>query len=774
MKTQLGALAILVLLAGCSGQGKDVKGVDGKTQAGIPSVTTTDADPALAAYSGDQKRSIGSAPDTGELFAFEKGVKHEGAYTLRPIRVSEEHAIRGVASGMMTVPGPDGTPIKIRYEGHEEDASGNWSWIGRVVGGDDAQEAIITFGEKAVFGYIPQANGTALRLTTAANGVAYLVQADASRLFKSHRVGSDTRTRVAQASQLDAYAANLVTMATAKAREKAAADTTKALANPPVIDLEVGYSSNYVAYRGSASAALTRISNMVAAANQALKNSQINASIRVVGTLQVDYPDNTDNGDALDQLTGSDGTNTFTPPAALLPLRTARDTNGADLVTLVRRLVPENNGCGIAWLLGADQTPIVTASDAPYAYSVVSDGDYDLNGNTYFCDDITLAHELAHNMGSAHDVANAGGVSGRFPYSYGYKTSAAAGNFFTVMAYGDNNQTLYRIFSSPALTICGGFACGVANQADNARSLRQTVLNVVQFRATKIPVVLKTSDLYAVNKQGTTNTEVHALSASSTFKNFTKHLSTTFAKAGTSVAWTFLFGDYNGDGVVDMYGIYKIPTAGKTEVHVMNGVGNYKTSLFSGPTALGNTGSDARWVYQLADYNLDGKLDLYAINRMGTTMTEVHILDGATNYQTFLLQTSTALGKTGTNNSWKFDLADANSDGVPDLFAINKAAGATATEVFVLSGAGGFKTFLSSTSTILGKTGTDNLWDFKVSDYNNDGKIDVYAIKKQTPGGKTEVHVLNGATNYQSYLVNVATGLGVTGDNNAWEFALVN
>jgi hypothetical protein len=90
-----------------------------------------------------------------------------------------------------------------------------------------------------------------------------------------------------------------------------------------------------------------------------------------------------------------------------------------------------------------------------------------------------------------------------------------------------------------------------------------------------------------------------------------------------------------------------------------------------------------------------------------------------------------------------------------------------------MNGAGGFKTYLSNTSTILGKTGTDNLWDFKVGDYNGDRKIDVYAMKKQTPGGKTEVHVLNGANNYQGYLLNVATGLGVTGDNNAWEFALV-
>src|SRR5690606_16856832 len=57
-----------------------------------------------------------------------------------------------------------------------------------------------------------------------------------------------------------------------------------------------------------------------------------------------------------------------------------------------------------------------------------------------------------------------------------------------VMAYGDDNQTLYSVFSNPALTTCGGLACGVANAADNARSLSQTIPVVSTFRATLVPV----------------------------------------------------------------------------------------------------------------------------------------------------------------------------------------------------------------------------------------------------------------------------------------------
>jgi hypothetical protein len=94
-------------------------------------------------------------------------------------------------------------------------------------------------------------------------------------------------------------------------------------------------------------------------------------------------------------------------------------------------------------------------------------------------------------MGAAHDKETAKGDDGvldnpddygAYSYSFGYKTGAGSGNFYTVMAYGDTGQAIYRVFSNPGITFCGGHPCGVANQADNARALRQTVPAVAQFR----------------------------------------------------------------------------------------------------------------------------------------------------------------------------------------------------------------------------------------------------------------------------------------------------
>ncbi|MBE7471357.1 MAG: M23 family metallopeptidase [Anaerolineales bacterium] len=58
-------------------------------------------------------------------------------------------------------------------------------------------------------------------------------------------------------------------------------------------------------------------------------------------------------------------------------------------------------------------------------------------------------------------------------------------------------------------------------------------------------------------------------------------------------------------------------------------------------------------------------------------------------------------------------------------------------------------------------------------DYNGDGKPDLYGINKIGTGAghKTEVHIMNGANDYKSYLLNAETILGDTGTNCRWDFA---
>lgn len=421
-------------------------------------------------------------PDRGDLAAYpsRQTVVSEGAYTWHRVDLSEEHALAAIAGGHLRITTPSGEKLDFRYERHVEHPSGDWTWVGRIDRGGLAQEAIITFGERAVFGSIAQPGKPALKLTLR-DGKSWLVETDPAKLaLIDNAHGPD---------DADDY---LIPSAAAKASSVAPASASIGAAETAadgqvVVDVLVGYSNGFANGLGGASQAVTRLNYLVEVTNQAYVNSQITARIRMVHAMQVNYADNSDNGSALEKLTG---TRTTPVDPAFNALRTARDQYGADLVSFVRKYDrAAQDGCGIAWLLGGGQQPITTSS-APNGYSVVSDGRQNDGGTTYFCRDETFAHELGHNMGAQHDraTASSGGTLqyGAYAYSFGFKAGAATGNFYDIMAYGDPGQTSYRVFSNPRISTCGGFVCGVAGEADAAQTLNQTTPIIATFRATTV------------------------------------------------------------------------------------------------------------------------------------------------------------------------------------------------------------------------------------------------------------------------------------------------
>ena len=461
-------------------------------------------------------------PDRGALVRYpaQPVVRRDGAYTWHRADLSEAHA-RAAVGGTLMMTSPSGEPLRFRYGRHVEHPNGDWTWVGASAE-DPSREAIITFGDKAAFGSIGQLGKEPLRLTIA-NGTSWLVETDPRQI--AGIVNAATRP-----TKPDFFVAPEV--ADAVARQKAAsgpsmqsigASTSAATtASGTTVDVVIGYTNGFVAGLGGDSQAQTRLNFLVDVTNEAYVNSQVNANVRLVKTVLVNYPDATSNGTALEELTGFKAPSTRTTPnAAFGALRAARDQYGADLVSLVRKFNdPENDGCGIAWLIGGGRRAIAQG-DEYFGYSVVSDGrDTGTDGKTYFCRDETFAHELGHNMGSAHDRDTADGDDnalqnneyGAYNYSFGYKTTAAAGNFYTVMAYGDSGQTRYRVFSNPRLNTCGSYACGIANQADNAQSLNQTIPVVATFRASIVsnPIPVTAGD---ANADGRADVLWHGVSA---------------------------------------------------------------------------------------------------------------------------------------------------------------------------------------------------------------------------------------------------------------------
>ena len=546
MRKHLLGLMLIAGLAACTSDSDPNPATSGAVAdpAGSPLLDAAAA-PALPLRAPGSS-SFASLPDRGELLAYggARKSRQSGAYTYHPVALSEEHALNAIASGEMVLATPDGETLRLGYQDHEEHPDGNWTWIGR---NDDGSSAVLTFGEKAVFGLVTRGDEQ-FRVRTDRTG-AWVVATDRTRLAPGG--GRSDRSDVLMPPEDGALAAaGIRHLQKAEPRASASA-SPKAAA---VIDVLLGYSNGLAQQLGSQSAAQTRMVNLVAAANAAYANSGINMRLRPVHALQVNYADTSDNEETLQQLTGYDASTrqSITPNSAFNALREARDEYGADLVAFVRRYQePEQNGCGIAWLLGMNGSGIQASRDAEFGYAVISDGEDrdEGDGFSYFCSDFSLAHEFGHLMGQAHNSENAQGRAGVHAYSYGYRETSPSG-FFTIMAYPlGEAQVEIAHFANPQVRVLGR-PTGVANESDNARSMK-TMPIIATFRATVVPLNSVRGDIDGDGK------------ADVIFRNTgngqnviwkSANRGTQEAMATTSdLRWTIAgTGDFNGDGKFDV------------------------------------------------------------------------------------------------------------------------------------------------------------------------------------------------------------------------------
>lgn len=339
-----------------------------------------------------------------------------------------------------------------RIVAHE---AGQSIWVGHLQG-EPGSEVILAIRDRIMAGTVKRENGEGYEIAYRGNGI-HLVQQ------------IDLRKTPAHAEPIAvALKPESVEQPSAGGTQTATAPMVAATLSPlTVIDTMVVYTPKARLNAGGAAGIKTRIDNAIAAANQAYLNSQVNMRLRLVYVGEVAYTETGNMSTTLSDLRG-------TRDGKMDIVHQWRNKYGADQVALISA---DANYCGIGY-----QMTTLSSGFAPYAFAVAHDG------SKYAClATQTLAHELGHNQGNAHDRANSS-YPGIYSYSYGYRV-CQTGGFRTVMAYPCSGATGISYFANPSLSY-NGMALGIdpaknaANSAADAWSMNNARTTVANWRPT--------------------------------------------------------------------------------------------------------------------------------------------------------------------------------------------------------------------------------------------------------------------------------------------------
>ena len=195
----------------------------------------------------------------------------------------------------------------------------------------------------------------------------------------------------------------------------------------------------------------------------------------------------------------------------------------------------------------------------------------------------------------------------------------------------------------------------------------------------------------------------------------------------TTNNFEFLMGDYNNDGYADLYCIKKKATGSNSiEVHILSGKSNYQRWLLQTGTPHAEAGAET--TFALGDYNRNGILDLYCIEKRGYGKLYLNILKGESRYREWIMNVPTGVDELGDH--FDFAVADFVGNGMPDLYCMTKYNEPnTESQVIILKGEFNYQSLLMDTKSII-KPGIDNC-TFGIIDYAGHGKSDLYCVRRR-------------------------------------------
>jgi len=138
------------------------------------------------------------------------------------------------------------------------------------------------------------------------------------------------------------------------------------------------------------------------------------------------------------------------------------------------------------------------------------------------------------------------------------------------------------------------------------------------------------NNLYIIklNQTGSNKTEMHILSAASNYQRYILHRATALHMISNPHAWRFTINN-NKDLV-----IIKLQQTGsnKTEVHILSAASSYKQFTLHKVTSLHMT-NYINWNFM---FNNQNNLYVFKLNQTGSNQTEIHVLSKDSQYKTFI------------------------------------------------------------------------------------------------------------------------------------------
>ena len=238
---------------------------------------------------------------------------------------------------------------------------------------------------------------------------------------------------------------------------------------PTVVDLLVVYTPGAKNALGGDGPIQSLIQQVVNTTNQALLNSLVPLTIRLLHSEEIAYAGSGDVG--LDRVRLHEPADGFMDSAHAL-----RNTWGADLVSLITDNAP--NGGGNADLL----EDLHDTQNPTRAYSA-------MDHTSLQPSNLTLAHELGHNLGGGHERGNpTQPARGPFTYSYGFRFTGTDGVVYhDIMSYDPGLVVPY--YANPGVTFAGsptGAPIGAPDEADLHSTFVATAPVVAAYRPTVI------------------------------------------------------------------------------------------------------------------------------------------------------------------------------------------------------------------------------------------------------------------------------------------------